>query len=134
MPKNKTRLTMKIVKSNYFVSSGILSYAAGCFLITILHIVSFSPHHLPSEYNGPGASVYNYLVNHEQNRIWSIYVILTAIHAFESTVAVIIAMNKGVKEMSVLLMWFFQTMVAGFLSLRLILAYKPKKRIKSSKE
>lgn len=113
----------------FFIRSTLGSYFSSMIVFAFLHIGSFCQHLLPEKYTGPGPELYDYLIDPEEHRIKTVYMILLAVHLFEASFAVRTAMHKGVTDVFTLLKWFLQTMIVGIFSLKLIRAYDPKKKV-----
>merc|ERR1712002_1024158 len=106
----------------FFLRATFSSYLSSAIVFTFLHIGSFCQHLLPEKYTGPGPELYEYLIDPEEQRIKTVYMVLLVVHLFESSFAVRTAMHKGVTDVVTLLKWFFQTMIVGIFSLKLIRA------------
>lgn len=116
--------------SSYFRFTAFRNYVGSIALFAILHIQCFYPHLVPHQSIPVLGTAYKYFAYDNPTLTKNIYRVLVGAHVFEATVCVITAMMKGVTNIPTLIMWILQTLINGWFSLRLIIAYNPKPKRK----
>nr|XP_020479788.1 transmembrane protein 254 [Monopterus albus] len=90
----------------------------------------FVPEKIPFDHLGAFGSFCRYLVDNHAEIMYKGWWAAWAVHAFEAFIALKVCSNKGITDMTICCLWFFQTFLFGFASLGLLLKYdlaRPKK-------
>ena len=91
-----------------------------------LHFSCYHPHLVPDQYLGPIGQLHRYMAYENSMVIQYVYHIVLVIHVIEAIITIFLTKSKGITDFSARFKWFLQTVFCAFLSLRLLLAYKPK--------
>ncbi|XP_063347721.1 transmembrane protein 254-like [Pelmatolapia mariae] len=87
----------------------------------------FAPDVVPFELLGPFGTFSKNLAYNHHDLLYKGWWLTCAIHLCEALVALKLCSNKGIKDKTTQCLWFIQTFLFGFASLRLLIKYDPER-------
>ncbi|NWR31113.1 TM254 protein, partial [Furnarius figulus] len=87
--------------------------------------VTLWPSTIPYSYLGIFGTFLNYLVEHHHKWVCYMFWVSWLIHIVEALYGIKLCQSKGITDPSVQFQWFVQTLLFGYASFGLLVAYKP---------